>query len=252
MEKTILATVGELEITKEQMLGILRNFPKEHAQSIAGEEGRLRLLDEMIAGELLYLDATSKGYDEEEGFKEILEEAKRGLLQRYAVNKIFEEIEVSEEEINDYYEKHRENFTQPEQTQAKHILVDSEEKGVEIKKEIEEGLTFEEAAKTYSSCPSKDQGGSLGSFGRGQMVKEFEDAAFNAAIGEVVGPVQTQFGYHLILVEDKKLQAIQPIDEVSENIKEHLHQEKQLEKYHQRVEELKEVYPVKVNIAALK
>ncbi len=63
---------------------------------------------------------------------------------------------------------------------------------------------FEDAAKEFSTCPSGQRGGDLGEFGKGQMVKEFEDAAFAAEIGHVVGPVKTQFGYHLIKVEEKK------------------------------------------------
>ena len=64
-------------------------------------------------------------------------------------------------------------------------------------------LTFEEAAVKYSTCPSKEEGGNLGSFGRGMMVPEFEEAAFNLDLNVVSEPVQTQFGYHLIKVEDK-------------------------------------------------
>lgn len=83
-----------------------------------------------------------------------------------------------------------------ETVHAKHILVDDEDKCQEIlEKIIGEETTFEDAAKEFSTCPSKEKGGDLGPFGRGQMVKEFEDAAFAAEVGHVVGPVKTQFGY---------------------------------------------------------
>ena len=81
---------------------------------------------------------------------------------------------------------------------AKHILVETEEKAKEIKEKINNGLSFEDAAKEFSSCPSSSQGGDLGSFTRGRMVPEFEDAAFSLEVGEVSEPVKTQFGYHLI------------------------------------------------------
>ncbi len=91
------------------------------------------------------------------------------------------------------------------QVRAEHILVEDEAQALEIKKEIESNtLTFEEAAKKYSKCPSKASGGDLGYFGRRMMVKEFEDAAFDGEKGVVSNPVKTQFGWHLIKVIDKK------------------------------------------------
>ena len=87
---------------------------------------------------------------------------------------------------------------------AAHILVNSEKDAQNILARLEKGEKFEDLAKRFSKCPSKSKGGNLGWFGKGDMVKEFEDAAFAANKGEVVGPVKTQFGYHLILVKDLK------------------------------------------------
>jgi len=81
---------------------------------------------------------------------------------------------------------------------ARHILVDTEEKCNEIKAEIEDGTTFENAAKAHSNCPSAKEGGDLGKFGPGQMVPEFDEAIFSGDVGVLYGPIKTQFGYHLI------------------------------------------------------
>ena len=86
---------------------------------------------------------------------------------------------------------------------AKHILVDNYAQALQIKRDIETTGKFDYYAQIYSKCPSGRNGGDLGYFGRGQMVKEFEDAAFNAEPGKVIGPIQTQFGWHLIMVTDK-------------------------------------------------
>jgi peptidyl-prolyl cis-trans isomerase C len=86
---------------------------------------------------------------------------------------------------------------------ARHILVDSEEKCLEIKKMIEDGAEFAEMAQVYSSCPSGRQGGDLGMFGPGQMVKEFDTVVFNDEVGKVHGPVKTQFGYHLLEITNR-------------------------------------------------
>ena len=87
---------------------------------------------------------------------------------------------------------------------AKHILVGSEIEAIDLKREINRGADFSMLARRYSQCPSGQNGGELGYFERGQMVKEFEKAAFETPVGKVSAPVQTQFGWHLILVEDKK------------------------------------------------
>jgi peptidyl-prolyl cis-trans isomerase C len=81
---------------------------------------------------------------------------------------------------------------------ASHILVEHEHEAQDILKKLEEGKSFEDLAKQFSKCPSGEEGGSLGSFGKGQMVKPFETAAFGLKVGEVSGPVKTQFGYHII------------------------------------------------------
>lgn len=88
---------------------------------------------------------------------------------------------------------------------AKHILVDTEYEANSILQDIRNNnISFEEAARKFSKCPSGEKGGDLGVFRRGVMVKEFEDVAFSTDVGEISAPVQTQFGWHLIKVSDKK------------------------------------------------
>lgn len=89
------------------------------------------------------------------------------------------------------------------QAAARHILVDSEDKCLSLKAEIENGASFAELAKKNSSCPSGQSGGDLGTFGPGQMVKEFDEVVFSAELNKVQGPVQTQFGYHLLEVTSR-------------------------------------------------
>lgn len=83
---------------------------------------------------------------------------------------------------------------------ARHILVSTEDECEALKSQIEEGADFADIARQHSQCPSSRRGGELGEFGRGQMVREFDEVVFSAAVGEVRGPVKTQFGYHLIEV----------------------------------------------------
>ncbi len=86
---------------------------------------------------------------------------------------------------------------------ARHILVPTEEQALELKQQIADGADFAELAREHSHCPSGRTGGGLGEFGPGRMVREFDDVCFNEAVGVVHGPVQTQFGYHLIEITDR-------------------------------------------------
>ncbi|AUL47246.1 peptidylprolyl isomerase [Bordetella trematum] len=87
---------------------------------------------------------------------------------------------------------------------ARHILVSTEAKAQELKTAIENGADFAQLAKENSSCPSSRQGGELGTFGPGEMVREFDEVVFSAPVNQVQGPVKTQFGYHLVEVTDRQ------------------------------------------------
>ena len=90
------------------------------------------------------------------------------------------------------------------QATARHILVDSEENCAALKSEIAAGADFADVAKAHSTCPSGSRGGDLGKFGPGMMVPEFDAVVFSAPVGEVQGPVKTQFGYHLLEVTSRE------------------------------------------------
>lgn len=141
-------------------------------------------------------------------------------------------LPVDEARVAEYYQTHQEEFRSPEEVKARHILLRPEGEGEEAwekaKKQAEavlakakaKGADFAGLAKEYSQDPgSRESGGDLGWFGRGRMVKEFEDAVFSMQPGEVTGPVRSQFGYHIILLEEKRAARLRPLDEVRDLIR---------------------------------
>jgi foldase protein PrsA len=115
------------------------------------------------------------------------------------------QIHVSESDIKAYFDKNHAVFDKPEQVKARHILVADPNLAKQVLAKLKAGGSWDALAKQYSQDPSsKDKGGELGYFGRGQMVPQFQDAAFAAKVGQIVGPVKSPFGYHIIQVEDKK------------------------------------------------
>ena len=154
-------------------------------------------------------------------------------------------IEVKDEELKAYYDENKAQFVKGESVAASHILVDSEEKANELKGKIEAGeVSFEDAARENSSCPSGQNGGALGEFTKGQMVPEFDEAVFSMEVGEVRGPVKTQFGYHVIKLTAKNEASEMPFEEVKAQLKNAMIQEKRQQAYESKINQLKIVYPV--------
>lgn len=246
MEENVLALVNGKEITQKELNDIFQRFPEDRKKYFEGEEGKKRLLDEVIAFELIYNDAKDSGLTNDDYYKEQMENAEKQILTQMAIGKVLSEIAVAESELQRYYEANKNLFQDPEKVRAKHILVSTEEEALKIKGEIEAGKKFEDAAVEYSSCPSKERGGDLGAFSRGQMVPEFENAAFSQEVGELSSPVKTQFGYHLIKVENKIPAQPRSFESVKDMIRGRLLQERQNMKYSWYIDQLKNKYKVEV------
>jgi len=190
--------------------------------------------------------------------KEIRAQIQRGL----AINQLLDtnvrtKITVTEEESKKFYNNNPNLFKQPEQVKASHILIkmapNAEESiKIQARKKIEtvqikvrQGEDFGLLAKANSEGPSAQREGDLGYFRRGQMVKSFEDAAFALNVGKVSGIVETQFGYHLIKVTDKKLARTIPYKEVQFRLEQHLKKEKEKTEIQGYIKNLKKSAKIK-------
>jgi len=167
--------------------------------------------------------------------KELEELVRKDIVINTLVEKeVAAKIAVSDADAKKFYDENLDKFKQGENIRASHILcgIDpkataeekkkAKEKAEALLKEIKAGKDFAELAKTNSTCPSSAQGGDLGEFGRGQMVPSFEAAAFALKPGEVSGVVETQFGYHIIKLTEKKEAGVTKFDEVKERLEEYL------------------------------
>ena len=243
MENNVLAVVAGYEITEAELNTFMKGLPREQQMYASHPQFRAQCLENLMAIRMFAAEAVETKIDETEEFKKAMDSARTEILAQLAVANVMKGIKVEEDELKAYYEANLNQFEKGATVSAKHILVKEEEECNKILAAINAGeKSFEEAAKESSTCPSGQQGGSLGEFGKGQMVKEFEDAAFNAEIGTVVGPVKTQFGYHLILVEAKNEASVMAFDEVRGQIYSQVFAQKQNETYDAKVSALKEKY----------
>ena len=243
----ILAKVGALTVSEREVDEFLAELG-QRGQGYNNPEGRKAILEQIISSKLLLLDARHNLLETEAEFKAELAKLRENLLINYAGNKVISAVKVSDEDVKKYYEDNLDKFKQGESVNADHILVDSEEKALEILAKIENGeMTFGDAAREFSSCPSGQRGGNLGDFGRGQMVPEFDKAVFELELGEVTkAPVKTQFGYHLIKLNSKSDSTVMPFEEIAPQLSEMVLNEKRREAYEKKINQLKILYPVEL------
>ena len=237
----------EFEAAKRQVVPQLLtlNLAKAYAQ-----ENGIKVSDKEVQQEVdqtkeeiaQQAEAVGRGGDSETLFQEALkqfgysqssfqEEVRRSLLVQKVRDQAVGEFKPTEKEVEDFYQENKETrFTTPEQRCIRHILFtqDQEDKAQNVKRELENGGDFKELARENSQDPvSKENGGDLGCQAKGAFVPEFDQAAFNAKEGEIVGPVKTEFGYHILEVTQIRPEKERPLEEVRSDIEEQLSRQRQ-------------------------
>ena len=249
MAGKILATVGGIAITENDVNEFIEGLGQRGA-AYNTPDGRKAILSQLIGNKLLLLDARRNLYEGEAAFRDQLNKLKETLLINYAGEKALSTATVTEEETRKYYDDNKEQFKRGESVNASHILVATEEEALNILNQIKSGeIAFEKAAREFSTCPSKNSGGSLGDFERGQMVPEFDSAVFAMNEGEISdAPVKTQFGYHLIKLNKKNPESEVPYSDMRGEIYNMLIGEKRRKAYESKINQLKIMYPVDMMI----
>ncbi|MGI5920999.1 MAG: peptidylprolyl isomerase [Syntrophomonadaceae bacterium] len=218
-KQNIVATVGGETISKNELYNAL---VKANGQ---------QTLDTIISQKVIAMEATkakvvvsdaeieaelNKYYEQyggQDAFNQTLamsgytlDDVKQDVVKTLQAKKLLKpRIKITEKELKTYFEENKAAFVQEEQVKASHILVETETKAKEVKRKLDNGEDFSKLAREYSAdTATKDNGGDLGFFSRGEMVAEFEEAAFSLNVGEVSNPVKTEYGYHIIKVTDKK------------------------------------------------
>jgi len=209
----VAITEGELAFAAEDMAQDLRTIPPL--------EQRALLIGVLIDMKLMANAARTLELNQGEVFERRLRYLEERALRRaFFVTQINEKI--SDEDVRAAYETLIADQDPQEQLRARHILLASVEDAQGVKAELDAGANFEEMAREKSTGPSGPNGGDLGFFSRGQMVSEFEDAVFALEIGEVSEPVQTQFGWHIIKLEERRQSEPPPFEQLVEQIRQQL------------------------------
>jgi peptidyl-prolyl cis-trans isomerase C len=217
METKIVATVDGKPIFLSEIIGMAQRLPEQY-RKMSLEAVYPSLLTRAIDSKLVTLEGRRAGFSKDPDVKKRLLDVEDQIISEIFLTKTIGS-QVTEEALQKIYSETKSEMASGDQIKARHILLDSEEKAMEIIKKLQAGGEFAKLASEYSTGPSAASGGDLGWFGEGQMVPEFSKAAFALNPGDIVTkPVKTQFGWHIILVEDRKVSAPPSFDEAKEQL----------------------------------
>ncbi|NBC32435.1 MAG: peptidylprolyl isomerase [Alphaproteobacteria bacterium] len=222
-EDPVVATVNGEEIRRSEVMAEIENLPPQYRQ-VPPAVLIPAIAEQMAAGVLIREAAYDAGLDETEEVQQRLAQAEERIIQEVWLERRLQE-RMTEEAMEDAYEAYLEENPPAEEVSASHILVETEEEAQGLIDQLDDGADFGELAREHSIGPSGEQGGDLGYFQRDQMVEPFADAAFNLEPGNYTQePVETQFGWHVIRVEDARVGQPPTREDVADQLEQNLRQ----------------------------
>lgn len=268
-EEKIVAVINGEKLSAAQLDRLYARISPQMRANYERSGGKIQFLDQYINQRLLLQEAVKSRFDKRPDIAAELEAAKDStLFDRYVREVVASEV-ISEAELRAYYDANRNNFLREETIKARHIIStpqagnvantlkddagsieDARKKMMNLKKQLDSGANFAELAASYSEDGSAASGGDLGWFGRGKMVGEFEQVAFALKPGETSDVIETQFGFHIVHVDEKKPGGVPPYEEVRGEIRERFmneRAEKVLERVSALTRELRTTSTVQIN-----
>jgi peptidyl-prolyl cis-trans isomerase C len=243
----ILAKVGNQTITEADLNKMANAVPERLRYIYLTPEGKQQTLDYIVNVYVLAAQAQTEGLDKDPQFAHIMAFTTKDLLARLYLQKMAKDVpEPTDKEVQQYYETNKDQYAAPESIHLRHILVKTDKEADDVLKRLKKGEKFADIAAQASTCPSKVSGGDLDWLPRGRLVKELEDVAFGMEKGQLSAPVKTRFGFHILLLEDKRPASTSSLDEVKEYIVEQLRFANQQEQYQKLADSLKQKMNVQV------
>ena len=249
--KEVVAVVNGEKITMAMLNEKIDELPEYYRQ--AATQHKKEILDDLIVEKLLFEEAKKQKLQKDKEVRKLINKAAKKIL----IAKLLEletspKDVISDEDVQLYYQQHKNQYLVPERIKASHILLSTEEEAKKVLGELKAGADFSETAKAYSKDLTKDRGGDLGYFQAGQMIPEFEKASFELNSGETSDIVKTRFGYHIIMVTDKKPSEYKELPEVKENIRTRLIEQGKQQQFRDFVQVLKDKAKIKIKEESLK
>lgn len=234
----VLASVGDTKITVADFNKKLANLPERYRDVV--KKRKAEFLQEVINDTLLYQEARNKGLHKDQEVRDLIVEAKKKILiTRLLKDEVEDAIEVTDEDMEEFYDENKDRYMTPEIMRVSHILVLSRDDAQNIQTELDAGARFEDLARAKSIDPTAQRAGDIGYFPKGQLMPEFENACAKLDVGEVSGIVKTKLGYHIIKLTDRRQPEQRPIKQVSDDIKARVYMLKRQETFKELLERLR-------------
>ena len=236
-----LAIINGKEITASEFDLRWSQLPEFARKTYAGPDGRKKFLEELITRELLLQESRKRGLDRDRALVERVERFKeRSVLDHLMREEVDSRITVTLEEMKAYYAANPGSFTAPDDLRASHILVKTDEDALDVKKRLDQGEDFAALARKVSlDLSTKFKGGDLGPIKKGQTVPQFEKTLLALKVGETSHPVTTQFGYHVIKLNDRTTGAPLSFEDAKDQVKEQIQVEKKRKRFDELVASLR-------------
>ena len=215
---TVLARVGDVEITQEDFNHVLEGIPVQIRQQYMSSDGKAKLLEQLVDMHTFALEAKRLKLDKDPELQRKIKDIEKRVLATGYVDYLNKTIRVGDDQLMAYYNDNKSEFVQKEQVRARHILVKTEAEARAVLEELKAGKDFVKLAEEKSVGPSGKRGGDLGWFSRGRMLPGFEEVAFSLKKGEISDVVKTRFGFHVIKLEDKKEGGQETFEQAKEKI----------------------------------
>jgi len=248
----VIATYGNHKLTSGQIMRELERLPPPSRTYLAVPERKRQFVDNLIMNDLLFDEGRQAGYDRDPEIERQVEDLRKRLVVQRVMRQYQAPPTVTDEQVKAYYDANPDIYSTT-QIHASHILVKDEETAKQIRDELRaHPEKFADLAKEKSiDTTTAQKGGDLGTFGQGRMVPDFERAAFSLKAGQVSDVVKTQYGYHIIMVTERKEGERKPFDQVKEQIRAMLRNKALQDQVQSHYDALKKSADVKLNDEAL-
>lgn len=247
---SFLVKIGELSITKADIDKELQTMPEQIRKAVSQDRRQYeRFLDDYSTKEMLYNEAVKKGIDKDKDFVRKVEYLRKiKAIETMIEREISDKTKVTDKEFNEYYKKHPEEFTEPDNYVLSNILVKTEDAAKKIQERLKKGEDFAKLAKEVSEDKeSAKNGGDIGTLVKGSMPPEFTKALENLKKGDITQPFKTQFGFHILKVKDIKKGAAIDIKSIKEDMKRVMGQEKYKDAFEKYILNLKQRNKTEIN-----
>ncbi|MBU1083989.1 MAG: peptidylprolyl isomerase [Candidatus Omnitrophota bacterium] len=249
-KEMVLASIGGEVIRVADFEERISNLPARYQDVVRKKKGEY--LEELVNDTLLYQEAIRGGLHKDPEVKGVIQEAKKKILvARLLKDRVDDVIEITDGDVSEYYEQHKEDYMTPEVMRVSHILVPTRKEAEDVMASLSSGADFEETAKAKSVDPTAQRGGDIGYFPKGQLMTEFENACSGLEINEISGIVRTKLGYHIIKLTDRRLPEQRSSDQVSEKIREEVRTLKRRQLFNGLLEGLRNSTEIIINEKAL-